>query len=173
MAKVDPKGYYAALNVSPKACGQEIRLAYELLKQARKRGKRNLDMGKIEAAHEVLGDAQRRRQYDDGHRPSRKRHGPSRLHSVPLLLALALMFLGALWIAFAPQVRGRLVSFDVGDDLYWRSTQKALGQVVDVEEQHEFPEGAALPAYHVQPASGAQPMWFPARDLNANCRARE
>ena len=173
MAKVDPKGYYAALNVGPKACGQEIRLAYELLKQARKQGKRNLDMAKIEAAYGVLGDVEQRRQYDVGQRPPRKRNGPSRLHSVRLLLAITVVLLGILWIAFAPRIRAHLVSFDVGDDLYWRSTQKPLGEVVDIDQLHEFPEGTQSPAYQVQLASGATAVWFPARDLNANCGVRE
>ena len=172
MAKIDPQGHYTALNVSPGASRQEIRLAYELLKQARKRGNRGLDVGKIEAAYEVLGDLQRRRQYDESNARSRKR-GPSRLHSVPLLLGLAVIFLGILWIAFAPRIRAHLVSFDVGDDLYWRSTHKALGEVVEVDVHHEFPEGAPLPAYRVQPASGTEPMWLSARDLNANCVVRD
>ena len=69
---------------------------------------------------------------------------------------LAAIFLGILWIAFAPRIRAHIVSFDVGDDLYWRSTNKVLGSVVEVEADHEFPEGAQMPAYRVQPASDSR-----------------
>jgi len=173
VAKNDPQGFYAALNVSPGASRQEIRLAYEMLKQARKSGNRRVDVGRIEAAYGVLGDQQRRRQYDGGRARSRKRSGPTWLHSIPLLLGLMVIFLGLLWVAFAPRIRGHLVSFDVGDELYWRSTHKALGAVVEVETRHEFAEGVQSPAYRVQPTSGAEPMWLPARDLNASCIVRD
>jgi hypothetical protein len=171
--KLDPRGYYAALKVGPGSSRQEIRLAYELLKQARKRGKRNLDMNAIQAAYEVLGDAESRRQYDERCAPSRNGNGRSRLHSIPLLLALTLVFAGVLWLAFAPQLRAHFVSFDVGDDLAWRTTHKNLGVVVAIEDDHEFSAGNRTAAYRVQPASGVEPIWLPAQDLNANCVRHE
>ena len=171
MGKRDPQGYYAALSVSPAASRQEIRLAYEFLKQAVKQGKR-LDIAKAQAAYETLGDRRQREQYDQG-TSSRKRSGAnSRMHSIPLLLTLTVVFLGVLALALAPQLRAHLVSFDVGNDLYWRSTNKPLGVVVDFDADHEFPGGAAAPAYRVRTTSDGEPIWFPARDLNAHCGVR-
>ena len=173
MGKRDPEGFYAALNVSHKASRQEIRLAYELLKQAFKKGQRNLNIGRIQAAYETLSDPPQRRQYDDGAFSGKRPGGNSRLHSKPLLLTLTVVFLGALALVLAPHFRGELVSFDVGDNLYWRSTNESLGVVLAFDDDHRFPVRAPLPAYQVQPASGREPVWYPARDLNRHCEARK
>ncbi len=174
MGKRDPEGYYAALNVSHKASRQEIRLAYELLKQAFKKGQRNLRIGKIQAAYETLSDPRQRRQYDGGGSSStNRRGGKSRLHSAPLVLTLTVVFLGALAFVIAPHFRTDLVNFDVGDNLYWQSTDKALGVVLEFDDDHVFPVRAPVPAYLVQPATGKEPIWFPARDLSRHCGARK
>jgi hypothetical protein len=168
--KNDPKGYYAVLNISPGASQQEIRLAYELLKQARKGGRRNLDMGKIQSAYETLSDGQQRGLYDGG--GSSRPGGKSRLHSVPLLVTLLLAFLGVLAFALGPVIKAHFTTFDAGDELHWKRTGKPLGVVLAYDAEHEFESGAAMPAYQVEIRSGEEPVWFSAWDLNRNCKGR-
>lgn len=168
MKNHDRKGYYAILNVSPDASQQEIRLAYELLKQARKRGRRNLDMDKIQSAYETLSDSEQREIYDRG--GSSRPDGKSRLHSVPLLVTLTLVFFGVLAFAVGPIITAHFTTFEAGDELYWKRTKKPLGTVLAYEPRHEFESGATMPAYQIEVSSGQDPVWFSARDLNRNCR---
>ena len=111
MRNRDPKGYYAALNISPGASQQEIRLAYTFLKQAYKTRRKRRDP-KVRQAYETLGDREQRKRYDEG-RSSRvslltRRDGESRLHSVPLLVVALLVFLGIL-IQFLRRARSAVV----------------------------------------------------------------
>ena len=170
MKKRDPNGYYAALNISPDASQHEIRLAYEFLKQAYKDGRKNLNIGKIQSAYETLSDSQQRDLYDRGgaSRPGEK----SRLHSVPLLVTLLLVFLGVLAFAVGPVVKAYFTTFDAGDELFWKRTGKPLGVVLAYDADHELESGAAMPAYQIEIRVGEEPVWFSAWDLNRNCEGR-
>lgn len=171
MKKRDPKGYYAVLNISPDAGQQEIRLAYTFLKQAFKDGKRKLNIGLIQAAYETLSDSERRDLYDRRGSSSRP-DGKSRLHSVPLLVTLLLVFLGVLAFAVGPIIKAHFTTFDAGSDLVWKRTGKPVGVVRTYDPAHEFEGGAASPAYQIEIRPGEDPVWFAAWDLNRNCRAR-
>jgi curved DNA-binding protein CbpA len=169
MSKRDPKGYYAVLNVSPDASRHEIRLAYGFLKQAYKDGRKKLDIGKIQAAYETLSDVDQRKDYDGG--GSSGRRGPSRLHSVPLLATLLVVFLGVLAIAVGPAIKARFTTFEPGDELYWKRTGKPLGVVLSYEARHEFENGVLAAGYRIEIGPDQEPVWFAAQDLNRNCRA--
>jgi hypothetical protein len=166
--KLDPKGYYAVLKVGPDASQQEIRLAYEFLKQAYKDGRKGLRIGMIQEAYETLSDSEQRDLYDRG--GSSRPDGKSRLHSVPLLVVLTLVFLGVLAYAVGPVIMAHFTTFEAGDELYWKRTQKPFGVVVTFDARHEFEGGEAVPAYQIEISAGQDPVWFPARDLNRNCR---
>jgi len=166
--KRDPRGYYAILRISPDASQQEIRLAYEFQKQAYKDGRKDLKIGQIQAAYETLSDTERREIYDRG--GSSRPDGKSRLHSVPLLVTLTLVFLGVLAFAVGPIIMAHFTTFEAGDELYWKRTKKPFGTVLAYDPQHEFETGAAMPAYQIEISSDQDPAWFPARDLNRNCR---
>lgn len=168
MKKRDPKGYYAVLKVGPDASQQEIRLAYEFLKQAYKDGRKGLEIGKIQDAYETLSEKEERELYDRG--GSSRPDGKSRLHSVPLLVTLTLVFLGILAYAVGPVIMAHFTTFEPGDELYWKRTQKPFGVVVAFDAQHEFEGGEAVPAYQIEISAGQDPAWFPAQDLNRNCR---
>jgi hypothetical protein len=168
--KRDPKGYYAALNISPDAGQQEIRLAYTFLKQAFKDGKRTLNIGLIQEAYETLSDSEQRDLYDRAGSP--RPDGKSRLHSVPLLVTLLLIFLGVLAFAVGPVIKAHFTTFDAGAELYWKRTGKPVGVILAYDPAHEFETGAATPAYQVEIRSGEEPVWFSAWDLNRNCERR-
>jgi hypothetical protein len=161
----DPRGYYAALNVVPGANQQEIRLAYEFLKVAHKKKPKGVDMDKVQTAYDV----------DEG-RPSgfsllKRLDGTSRLNSVPLLLVLVSVFFGVFGVLFGPLLMAPFIRFDVGDDLYWKTTRAPVGVVLEYVEDHEFPDGAQQAAYRIQPTSGEEQL-LPALDLNRHCSAR-
>jgi hypothetical protein len=168
--KRDPKGYYAVLNISPDASQQEIRLAYEFLKQAFKDGRKGLDIGKIQAAYETLGQGQPRDLYDrgGGARPG----GKSRLHSVSLLVTLLLVFVGVLAFAVGPVIKAHFTTFEAGDELHWKKTGRPFGVVLAYDPQHQFENGIAAPGYRIELRAGEEPVWFSARDLNRNCKTR-
>ena len=174
MQNRDPKGHYAALSISPGASQQEIRLAYKFLKRAYLEGQRSLNLSKIQEAYEILSQPEQRRVYDHG--KTAQRGGPggkSRLHSVPLLLTMLLVFLGVIGFIFGSAIRANFVTFDAGDDLYWNNTKKPLGVVLEHDPDHRFPDGRQTRAYRIQLGSGEEPVWLPALDLNRNCRVRE
>ena len=166
----DPKGYYAVLNISPDASRQEIRLAFEFRKQAYKEGRKSLDIGKVQTAYETLSDARERDLYDRG--GASRSGGKSRLHSLPLLVTLLVVFVGVLAIAVVPVVKARFTTFEAGDELYWKKTGKPLGVVRTYDPQHEFEGGVVAAGYRIEVRSGQEPVWFAARDLNRNCRTR-
>lgn len=173
MRKRDRSGYYAVLNVHPEASQQEIRLAYGFLKQAFKDGRKGLPIAKIQAAYETLRDRGRREAYDVGGDPSLAGEPKkSRLHSVPLLVTLLVIFAGIVAFAVGPVIKAHFTTFGPGDELYWTRTGKPLGTVVSYDKDHEF-EGAAVgPAYQIETGPGQDPVWLPARDLDRNCGAR-
>ena len=175
MRNRDPKGYYAALNIGPQASQQEIRLGYELLKQASKQRGKSLDE-KVQVAYETLGDLQKRREYDPALSPRARRGqqtgGRSRLNSTSLLVVLVLVLVGILAFTLGPTVRAHFVIFDVGDQLVWRATSKPLGELVEFDAHHVFENGTVKPAYRIQPTAG-EPVWYPAGDLNRHCAQQQ
>ena len=67
MQKSDPLGYYAALNISPGASREEVRLAYRFLKKSYLETRnRKIDISKAQAAYEMLNDPKRKSAYDRG-----------------------------------------------------------------------------------------------------------
>jgi len=172
----DPNGLYAALNISPGAGAQEIRLAYVFLKEAYKKGQRSLDIGRIRLAYQTLGNPAERRRYDAGKRSRFARFtrpdGTTRLNSVPLLIALTVVMAGVTAYTLGPMIQARFVTFDVGDNLYWNELGQPLGTVLELAEAHEFSERGREPAYLIDMGAGTEPVWFPARDLARNCKPR-
>jgi len=164
MAKHDPKRYYALLNVSPGASDVEIRLAYKFLKQAHKDGKKVSDIGRIREAYTTLSDRDSRARYDGA---TKRAAGPSRLGSTWAALSVAVVFAVTIGLVFGSQLTAPFVSFDRGDKLYWKSTRKPLGTVLEYEESHEFPEAPTQAAYRIQFGSG-EVRWFGAADLHRN-----
>jgi curved DNA-binding protein CbpA len=170
----DPKGHYAALNISPGASQQEIRLAYKFLKRAYQEGQKSLNLGKIQEAYETLSQPRQRKLYDPGpSSPLTRPDGKSRLNSVPLLLTLLIVFVGVVAFAFGPAIRAHFMTFDVGADLYWKRTEKPLGVVLEHDAEHQFPDGLRASAYRIQLSSGEETVWLPALDLNRHCRVGE
>lgn len=174
MKNRDPNGLYAALNVSPGASQQEIRLAYTFLRQAYKDGRRSLDIGKIRLAHQTLGNPVERRRYDAG-KPSRfarfaRPDGTTHLNSVPLLIAMIAILVCVTAYTAGPFVQARFVTFDTGEDLYWKETGRPLGTVLEFAASRELSDGRRAPAYLIDMGTEADPIWFPALDLARNCK---
>ena len=158
----------------PGASPQEIRLAYMFLKEAYKKGQRSLEIGKIRQAYQTLGNPKERRRYDAG-KPSRfsrftRPDGTTPLNSIPLLLALVVIMVGVTAYTLGPMIQSRFVTFDVGDDLYWKETGQSLGTVLELAEAHEFSGRGRTAAYLIDLGAGNEPVWFPAHDLARNCR---
>ena len=174
MKNRDPKGYYEILRVSPGAGRQEIHLAYIFLRDAYKNGQKSLDITTIRLAHKTLRDPVLRRQYDSGPTPRfrllTRPGGGSRLNSGALVVGLVVVLLGVLVFAF--DLQAHFVTFEVGSDLYWKKTSKPLGTVLDYSQEHRFDDGHGSSAYQIQLDAGGEPTWFPALDLNRNCKVR-
>jgi curved DNA-binding protein CbpA len=176
MKSRDPEGLYAALNVSPDASQQEIKLAYTFLKQAYRKGVRSVKIGKVREAYGRLGTPAERKKYDAGKQSRlprlRRPDGTTALNSAPLLAGLALMLLVVTAFVFGPAVRARFVTFDPGTRLYWKDTGRTLGTVIKLERDHLFAEGRRGSAYQIDMGSGGEPVWFAATDLALNCGRR-
>jgi curved DNA-binding protein CbpA len=173
VSKRDPQGYYAALNLSPDATAAEIRLAYNFIKQSYQEQRRQIDIGKIRSAYEVLSDPRARRRYDrgetDGSDPMAWiRSIKPRQVLVPLLCVSLVVFL----FLVGPSLRAQFRSFEPGDQVYWVENDEDLGKILSFDREHRFPSGAVVPAFEVLPASGESPVWYPARDLKRYGRAR-
>ena len=173
MRKRDPKGYYTALNISPGATAAEIRLAYTFIKQSYHEEGRQVDIGKVRAANEVLSDPRARRDYDRG--TAEGGRGPAWMRSLSLrqvlvpLLGLGLL---ALLVILGPSLRAQFRTFEPGDQIYWTENEEPLGKVLSFDREHRFPSGATVPAFEILPASGDAPVWYPARDLKRYGRTR-
>jgi hypothetical protein len=173
VGKNDPKGYYAALNLGPDATASEIRLAYNFMKQSYHEERRQMDIGKVRAAYEVLSDPRARRSYDDG--SSQGRNGAAWLKKISfrkVLVPVLAVGLAALLVMLGPSLRAQFRSFDPGDEIYWSENDEPLGTVLQFEREHRFPTGATVPAFEILPASGEDPVWYPARDLKRYARTR-
>ena len=172
MKRHDPKGYYALLKMNPDASPGEIRLAYGMLEQTYKGWGKPLGR-QYREAYAALSDPEQRRLYD--REPPQRFAALSRffrnspLNSVPLLIVL---LLALLWIVGFANLKAHLINFETGDDLYWTSTNKPLGVVLEYDPQHRFPDTIRAPAYRIQPGSGAEPAWYAAPDVNRNCAPR-
>ena len=59
-------------------------------------------------------------------------------------------------------------TFENGDALYWKSTRKPLGVVLQYDASHRFEDGTLGRAYLIEGTAGS-PMWYPAGDLNRHC----
>jgi len=165
--------HYAALNLSPDATAAEIRLAYTFIKQSYHEERRQVDIGKIRAAYEVLSDPRARRDYDKdsavgGRGPAWLKSFSSRQVLVPLLGVAVL----ALLVIVGPDLGAQFRSFDPGDEIYWVENGESLGKVLKFDREHRFPSGAIVPAFEILPASGEEPIWYPARDLKRYGRTR-
>jgi hypothetical protein len=167
--KSDRQGYYAALNVSPGATETEIRLAYEMSKQAHKaRGRR--PPPKVREAYEVLSDPEQRKAYDVGPAPLfgflKRPDGSSRLDSVPVLIGSVVVLIVALLFTFGAEIKLHFTQYEVGDELYWKSTSKLFGVIEAYEGEHPFADGTRMAAYRVLSVADEKPSWHPARDLH-------
>jgi hypothetical protein len=171
VSQTDPRGYYAALNISPTADRSEIKLAYHFLRASHRDGKTIRNVGKIEEAWKTLGKLESRAEYDgkaaDRSGLLRDANGKSRLNSGALLAAISLAFLVVIAIIFGDQLKAPFVSYEVGDRIAWKATERPVGVVVAFEEAHPFPEGATQAAYRIRSKSGTE-LWFPAADLHLN-----
>lgn len=163
MANRDPLGYYRTLNISPGAGTEEIVLAYRLLKQAYFERHDSMDIGKIQAAYDTLMDAERRARYDG--RGAAPISAVRRRFSTPgVLVALVVLLVLVLGVVLGPAIGYSLISFEVGDRLYWTESGGFAGTVQAHEENHIFENGASAPAYLLEGTKG-ESDWYPARDL--------
>ena len=173
MLKRDPEGYYAALNISPDATAAEIRLSYSFIKQSYHEERRQVDIGKIRAAYQVLSDPKARRKYDRGvaaagGAPKWMKSISLRQVFIPVLIVSALVLLALL----GPDLRAQFRSFQPGAEIYWAENKEPLGKVLSFEREHRFQTGSVAPAFEILPASGGAPVWYPARDIKRYGRAR-
>jgi hypothetical protein len=102
---------------------------------------------------------------------SRNVGGRSRLNSGGLLLGLGLIFAIVFGIALGPALTAPFVSFDIGDDIYWKKTTRLIGEVVAYDETHAFPEGATEAAYRIRSGTGVL-HWLPAADLHRHGKSK-
>ncbi len=165
MSHQDPHGHYAALSVRPDAPGEEIDLAYRLLKLAHQERRGSVDIARARAAYAELGDPQRRANYDSLGQTRILAGASGRLRTPGVLMGLvAILALILIW-TIAPAVRTGLTSFSPGDDLYQRGNGRWLGTVQRYEANHTFHNGSQAPAYLLEPSPGADGIWYPSRDL--------
>jgi len=166
-------GYYAALNISPDATAVEIRLSYTFIKQSYHEDRRQVDIGKIRAAYEVLSDPGSRKKYDNG--VAAKGGAPAWTRSISLrqVLVPILVVTGVLLLVIvAPSLRTQFRNYEPGDEIYWAENGEPLGQVLSFDRNHRFASGVVAPAFEILPSSGEDPVWYPARDLKRYGRER-
>jgi curved DNA-binding protein CbpA len=171
--KRDPLGFYAALKVSPEASAVEINLSYKFLKDSYRENRKAIDIGKVQAAFKTLSDPSERRKYDNGGKVRLSTAAVRRrkqINAMGILLVALIISSGVLFFLVGPDIRAQLTSFSAGDQIYWRENGKPLGAVVTFEEHHAFPSGVVVPAYQIQPDSGGDLKWYPARDLKRHCK---
>ena len=175
----DPERYYAALNVSPTASVEEIKLSYEFLKRAHQTGQRVAHIGRIQAAFDTLSNARSRARYDKGE--GEVSTGVTRAQALAAAKAVfgssvtlgvaVVVLVGLIALTFAPGWVAAARSFSPGDDLVWKETGKPIGRVLAFESGHEFPAGIRADGYRIQPENG-DPIWMPAGDLKRHSKRR-
>jgi hypothetical protein len=176
----DPRGYYAALGLSPGANEIEIGMAFRARKRAYLERRISLDIKKVQAAYEILRNPAKRKAYDEGQVEggaplSVRLPAMSKLATGRRLwiAAASILLLGAVLVLakHGATVRGTFVRFEAGDALVDIHTGTALGQVTRVEAGHVFPNGGKTRAYQVDLETG-ESKWFPAKDLERNYSRR-
>ncbi len=178
MRDQDPERYYAALNVSPDASAEEIRLSYEFIKRGHLAGGKVNDIPLVFAAYDVLSDPDKRKAYDNGGAES----GPGSvgqalakvkplLGSTVTLAVTSVVFVAIIGLLFAPGWVSTLRSFRPGDDLVWKTNGAPIGRVLAFEPRHEFPGGIRAGGYRIAKDSG-EPVWMPAGDLQRYGKVR-
>jgi hypothetical protein len=177
----DPRGYYAALGLSPGANEIEIGMAFRARKRAYLERRISLDIKKVQAAYEILRNPAKRKAYDEGQVEAGASPLRARLPSMSELAtgrrlwiaAASVLLLGAVlvWAQHGATVRGTFVRFETGDALVDIHTGAALGEVTRVEGDHVFPNGGKTRAYQVDLETGGS-KWFPAKDLERNYSRR-
>lgn len=173
-AKNDPLGYYAALNVSPGATHHEIRLGYKFIKEARREGKRSIDVRKVQEAYDVLSDPKRRAAYDRGdiHRDAWWRSLRWIPHGLIAGVVLFVVLAFQVWSVHGDKIRGVFQHFEPGAELVAIESREPLGTVIEYRRNHQFPNGKSRNAYQVRPADGTAPRWYPATDIDRYFESR-
>jgi hypothetical protein len=177
--KSDPLGYYAALNISPGASREEVRLAYRFLKKSYfETRSRKIKISKAQAAYEMLNDPKRKSAYDRGDVSAARAGGavPAepgtdwkerlRKYGAVTAVVLVVVLVGLVYTFYGSAIRGAFNHFEQGDTLYRPGGTMPLGTVELYESDHVFPNGRTGNAYRIRPAAGGDPLWYPARDLD-------
>src|SRR5262245_40639890 len=166
MAKKKPldlKGYYKLLKVSVEAGQDEIRLATAIAKQ----NAAGPYLRRIEEAWGVLSVPKRRQEYDAlGH------ERPNPLKSPWTLVACIAILIGVFLWLYAPEIAMHRKTFSAGQRLMDSRTRQEFGTVVQVDQNHRFPNGEVRVGYLVRTADGGQDRWYPAIDLQSTVIAR-
>ena len=166
----DVRGYYRALNVSADASAEEIRLAYEIIRQSYRERRAGISIALVTAAYDTLSDPARRKDYDQargsGSRAAARVRG---LGAPAVVAALAVGLVIVLLITQGANIRQALISFEPGHVLYRRDSGSLVGTVMRRETDHRFVNGAVAHAYLVSLPHGGE-EWYPARDLERLCR---
>lgn len=177
----DTRGYYRALGVSPRATGEEIRLAYEMLTGAAEPDQSDFGMerpappdpsqiNEIERAWLVLKTPARRRQYDQQETAGYRFLGMSfKLDDSRVLAACVVLLVGILAFVWVPLYGSRFRSFSPGDHLV-DTSGRPFGAIVRTEERHPFPGGITAEGYLVEESGSRELRWYPANDIRALCR---
>ena len=169
--KKDTHGYYRALNVSADASAEEIRLAYEIIRQNYRDRRAGVSIGLVTAAYDTLSDPTRRRDYDAARSSSSQAAARMRGLGKPGVIGiLAVTLVAVVLFNFAGDLRQALITFAPGQVLYRREGGSLVGTVVRRERQHRFFNGAVASAYLVKLPQGSGEEWYPARDLERLCR---
>ena len=185
MQKSDPLGYYAALNISPGASREEVRLAYRFLKKSYLETRnRKIDISKAQAAYEMLNDPKRKSAYDRGDVAGARAGGAGpvvgsgdwqdklRKYGAVAAVVLVLVLGGLVYTFYGSAIRGAFTHFEQGDTLYRPGGTMPLGMVERYESDHVFPNGKTGDAYRIRPAAGGDPLWYPAGDLDRHFEKR-
>ncbi len=63
------------------------------------------------------------------------------------------------------QITREIPEFSPGDTLYHQTSGAYFGVIIEYDAQHRFFNGASAAAYLVRQGEGAEPVWYPERDL--------
>lgn len=166
MAKKKPldiKGYYRVLKVSVDAGPDEIRLATAIAKQ----NASGPHLRRVDEAWGTLSVLRRRQEYD-----AMGLERPNPLKSPYTLVVCIVILLGIFFWLYAPAMAMRRKTFSAGQTLVDMRTRQEFGTVVQVDENHRFPNGEVLVGYLIRSAGGGADHWYPAIDLQSTMNAR-